>query len=119
MELLDLRRVASCDEEVGFHRHTSPGIGTFPHVRGLPGLHRASPSTPLDVYSYVGGMIAVTLDGAKPVSCDAAARSAGTLSGAVIPTVDEPFSRHAEAAPPASASRCPLHDGRHHPRRRA
>src|SRR4051812_44943463 len=45
-------------------RHTSPGIGTFPPKRGLPGFHRASPSTPLDVYSYVSGTIASDLEAA-------------------------------------------------------
>src|SRR5689334_14342736 len=88
-------------------------------MRGLPGLHRASPSTPLDVYSYVVGTIASRLEPANLAVSRAFAAAPDRLIGVVIPTVDEPFSRHAEAATPASASHCPLSDGRAHACRRA
>src|SRR3954469_5708156 len=95
--------VRVCDEEVGFLRHTSPGIGTFPPKRGLPGFHRASPSTPLDVYSYVVGNDRKRPPRRNPPACGAEPGvSRPILEGVVIPSVDEPFSRHAEASPPAS-----------------
>jgi hypothetical protein len=45
------------------------GIGTFPLTGGLPGFRRASPSTPLDAYSYV----LVSIDG-RPAAPQAGRR---------------------------------------------
>src|SRR5512132_513970 len=76
------------------------GIGTVPACGRLPGLHRASPSTPLDVSSYV----------AKDLSNLARHRKAQVNSlPERIPmpttmTTDEPrspYAQPAQATPPA------------------
>ena len=80
----------------GSLRHISQELAPSRLLRGLPGLHRASPSTPLDVSSYVGGSIS-GMPSAVP----------GSHAGRGDPMTDEPRSPHAEPAqaPPARTAR--------------
>src|SRR6478736_7142779 len=69
------------------------GIGTFPACGRLPGLQRASPSTPLDVSSYVRSHLSKASTPRKAqVDCIAERISMLTM------TTDEPRSTDAEPA---------------------